>query len=88
MSFEIRAKKKALKFVSALPETHKKNIKKLLLILKEEPVSIKSADIAKLKGFENIYRIRIGKIRIVYEVKWKERIILIHRIGFRKDAYK
>ena len=88
MSFEIKAKKKALKFISALSETHKKNIKKLLLILKEESVPINSTDIAKLKGFENVYRIRIGKIRIVYEVKWKEKIILIHRISFRKDAYK
>jgi len=30
MSFEVKAKKKALKFISALPEAHKKNIKKLL----------------------------------------------------------
>ena len=61
MSFEIRAKKKVLKFLSTLPVSYKKNIKNLLSILKEEPVPIKSADIAKLKGFENIYRIRIGK---------------------------
>lgn len=88
MSFEIKAKKKALKFISTLPEEYKKNIKKLLLILKEEPVPVKSADVAKLKGFENVYRIRIGKIRLVYEVKWKEKNILIHRISYRKDAYK
>jgi len=37
---------------------------------------------------QNIYRIRIGKIRVVYEVKWKEKTLLIHRISFRKDAYK
>lgn len=77
-----------MKFLSTLPVSYKKNIKNLLSILKEEPVPIKSADIAKLKGFENIYRIRIGKIRVVYEVKWREKIILIHRISFRKGAYK
>ncbi|MCD6513096.1 MAG: type II toxin-antitoxin system RelE/ParE family toxin [Thermoplasmata archaeon] len=41
-----------------------------------------------MKGFDNIYRIRTGRIRIVYEIKWKEKIILIHRISYRKDAYK
>lgn len=88
MSFEIKAKKKALKLILNLSEAHKRKIKELLLILKEEPVPVKLADVAKLKGFENIYRIRIGKIRIIYEVGWKEKIILIHRISFRKDAYK
>lgn len=88
MRFEIRAKKKAVKFISTIPDDQKKRLKELFLTLKEEPVPVKSADVAKLRGFQNIYRIRIGKIRVVYEVKWKEKTLLIHRISFRKDAYK
>ncbi len=88
MSFKIKAKKRVITFVSKIPTKRKKRIENLLLLLKNEPVPVKSADVAKLKGFDNVYRIRIGKLRIVYEVKWKEKIILIHRISYRKDAYK
>ena len=88
MSFEIKAKKRVITFIAKISAKQKKKIEELLLLLKDEPVPVKSADVAKLKGFDNIYRIRIGKIRIVYEVKWKEKIILIHRISYRKDAYK
>ncbi len=88
MSFKIKAKRRAITFISKISEKQKKKIKELLFLLKDEPVPVKSSDVAKLKGFDNIYRIRIGKIRIVYEVKWKEKTILIHRISYRKDAYK
>ena len=41
------------------------------LITEEEPVPIKSLDVAKLKGEKNKYRIRKGNFRIVYEVIWE-----------------
>lgn len=86
MSFEIRIKKRALKFLSNL-KNEKENTERLFLLLKDNPVPAKSLDVSKLKGLKNTYRIRIGKIRIVYEVKWDERMILVHRISFRKDVY-
>ena len=48
----------------------------------------KKTDISKLRGYENIYRIRVGNLRIVYEVLWNERTILIHYIGPREKAYE
>ena len=42
----------------------------------------------KLKGYENTYRIRIGDYRIVYEVFWGRKRIVIHFIGRRKAAYR
>jgi len=85
MSFEIKIKKKAFEFLSVLKE--KGEIRKLLLLLKDNPVPVKSMDVSKLKGMKNVYRIRVGKIRIVYEVNWSEKLILIHRASFRKGAY-
>jgi len=38
-----------------------------------------------LAGF---YKIRIGSYRAIYEILKKERIIVIHLIGHRKDVYK
>ncbi len=44
-------------------------------------------DVSKLKGYDNIYRVRIGDLRLVYGVIWEERKILIHYLGPRGRAY-
>ena len=88
MTFEINIKAKSLKFISSLQKHDRTSIKEAMLVLKEDPVPIKFLDITKLKGEKNKYRIRRGKFRIVYEVIWEQKLILIHRIDFRGDAYK
>lgn len=42
----------------------------------------------KLKGVENIYRIRLGKYRIVYEVDKIHNVITIYYIRHRDDVYR
>ncbi|MHC4694163.1 MAG: type II toxin-antitoxin system RelE family toxin [Planctomycetota bacterium] len=42
----------------------------------------------KLKGQEDLYRIRSGDYRIIYMVKSKEVIILVLRIAHRRQVYK
>ncbi len=43
----------------------------------------KRYDVKKLKGYEDTYRVRIGRLRIVYEVNWKKKTIIIHFVGWR-----
>ena len=42
----------------------------------------------KLSGEENTFRIRQGNYRIIYEVLGKKLLILILKIGHRKDVYR
>lgn len=88
MIFEINVKEKSLKFISSLQKHDRERLKKAIFILKTDPIPIRYLDIAKLKGEKNKYRIRKGKFRIVYEVVWEQKLILIHRIDFRGDVYK
>jgi mRNA interferase RelE/StbE len=88
MTFEINIKEKSLEFISSLQKHDRERLKKAIFILKTDPIPIRSLDIAKLKGEKNKYRIRKGKFRIIYEVVWEQRLILIHRIDFRDDVYK
>ena len=88
MTFEINIKEKSLKFISSLQKQDRERLKKAIFILKTDPIPIRSLDIAKLKGEKNKYRIRKGKFRIVYEVVWEQKLILIHRIDFRGDVHK
>lgn len=74
--------------MTPLQKHDRERLKEAILVLKEDPVPIKSLDITKLKGEKNKYRIRKGKFRIVYEVMWEQKLILIHRVDFRGDVYE
>jgi len=75
---KIEAKKRVLKTLRDLDRDRKNRIKEALLILSNDPLPFKKLDVIKLKGYENTYRIRIGGLRIVYEVNWDEKKIIIH----------
>jgi mRNA interferase RelE/StbE len=44
--------------------------------------------VAKLQGDENLWRIRVGQYRIVYEIHDDRLIVLVVRVGDRKDIYR
>jgi len=76
--FEIRAmyemlfSRTALHFVRTLQESYKEKIKDALRNLKENPFSY---PYKKIKGKTNVYRIRVGKHRVLYKVNEKRRIV-------------
>ena len=89
LSFEVRASKKILKEIEGLDRKLKQRILDLLIKLKEQPVPIEEFDVVKLSASDNTYRIRIQKIRIIYDVYWKEKIVGLLKVERRKDrTYK
>ena len=42
----------------------------------------------KLRGPDNIYRVRVGKYRILYSIENKHLIIIILKVGHRRDVYR
>jgi mRNA interferase RelE/StbE len=42
----------------------------------------------KLRGDEPFYRIRVGDYRVVYQVVGKQLVIIVVKIGHRKDIYR
>lgn len=42
----------------------------------------------KLEGEEHLYRIRVGDYRIVYQIQDNKLIVLVVKIGERKEIYK
>lgn len=43
----------------------------------------------KMKGSEgNVYRLRVGEYRVIYEIKNDKLIIYVVRVGPRGDIYK
>jgi len=85
--YELKPSKDAIKFVEKLNVKLKGKLETLFKALKLNPLPFKEYDLKKLKGYKNYYRIRIGKIRIIYEIIELEQKIYIHFIGFREKAY-
>jgi len=84
--FEIHFSTKAKKELEKMKE-YKGKIAEILKVLMIDPVPAKLFDVKKLVGIKNAYRIRVGKLRIVYLILWKDKVILISRIGFRGKVY-
>lgn len=42
----------------------------------------------KLSGTEELYRIREGDFRIIYEIRDEVLLVLVVKVGHRKDVYK
>ncbi len=80
--------KKALKFLKSRNSYTKGIIAKKLELLKENPYTHPLLDIKKLKGVENVFRLRIGTFRIIYQVEEQELLILVISAGGRGDVYK
>lgn len=63
----------------------KENIRKHIEKLSTEPCPINAK---KLSGIDNLYRIRVGDYRVVYTINDSVLLILIVRIGDRKEIYR
>jgi mRNA interferase RelE/StbE len=68
-----------------LPQQVATQIVPILKALATEP---RPSGAKKLKGSEDVWRIRKGNYRILYEVKDKQLTVLILKIGDRKQVYK
>ena len=86
--FTLRVKRKQLRKIEGLPETTRAQVREALSVLKSDPVPVKGFDVRKLEGYDSVYRIRVGDIRLVYSVGWSEKTVSIHYIGSRKKAYR
>ena len=83
--FEIFLSNKSKKFYESLSQSDKSRIKEKLLLLAQDPFPF---GYKKLKGRENLFRIRVGGYRILYTVDIQKKTILIFRIGRRESVYQ
>jgi len=44
--------------------------------------------VEKLRGAENLWRVRVGDYRIIYTVRDEVVLVLVIRIGHRREVYR
>ena len=77
---------RAIKFLKKSPQNLRPRIILKIKLLSENPLR-SDLNIKKLSGTKRSYRLRIGNIRVIYELKMEEKIVYIHEIGFRGSVY-
>jgi mRNA interferase RelE/StbE len=85
MPYTVKIEKSALKALKKIPRNYVTAIWEEIVELENNP---RPDGCKKLKGNFNLYRIRSGKYRIIYEIQDKVLTVLVVRIGDRKDVYR
>ena len=85
MAYRIEFKPSAGKELSGLPKNIQKRIAAKIDALADNP---RPREVEKLEGSEHRYRIRVGDYRIIYEVRDEVLLILVVRIGHRREVYR
>ena len=42
----------------------------------------------KLTGSEDVFRIRVGDYRVLYSVEQRRLIVIVFKVGHRRDVYR
>jgi len=85
--YELHFLSSAKKEFTKLDTVAQKIIKEKLLILTTNPDTLKN-NIKALKGeYKGKFRLRINQYRVVFQVKDDELIIIVIRVGHRKEVY-
>ena len=85
MKYDLIIKPAAEKSLDKVPLPFRRRILDAMKKLRNEP---RPAGVVKLAGDENLWRIRVGNYRIVYEIYDDRLIILVLRVAHRKDVYR
>ena len=86
-AYHIEFKKSAQKEFEKLPSKIQGKIVDALAVLAVNPFS-ELLRVKKLKGAESLYRFHIRDYRILYEVQTAMVLIVVIKIGHRKDVYR
>ncbi len=85
MAYSVLLAPPAERQLRSFPSVVQKRLVKRLKTLQNDP---RPAGIKKLAGADGLYRIREGDYRIIYMIQDKELVVLILKIGDRKEVYR
>ncbi|HLE72167.1 MAG TPA: type II toxin-antitoxin system RelE/ParE family toxin [Vicinamibacteria bacterium] len=83
--YKIEISRTAEKQLKKLSKDDQKRVVAVILDLAENPLPKGSR---KLAGYEDVYRIRVGHFRILYSCAARTLIVIVLKIGRRKDVYR
>ena len=84
--YSVVFEKQAKEFLDSIPSDLKNKVIQKINALAVDPYA-KNNNVKKLRGREG-YRLRVGNVRVIYDIADDVLMIYVLLAGFRKDIYK
>jgi mRNA interferase RelE/StbE len=85
VSYTVEFSRKAERQFKDLPKSIQVKLAPKINALADDP---RPRGAKKLEGEDELYRIRVGDYRVIYQVQDKALIVLVVKIGDRKEVYR
>jgi len=85
MGYKIEVTRAARRVLESLPRDVLKRVDAKIQALAEDP---RSQDAKMLRGSKGLLRVRVGDYRIIYQVEEDRLVVLVVRIGHRREVYR
>ncbi|WP_419942177.1 type II toxin-antitoxin system RelE family toxin [Candidatus Palauibacter sp.] len=83
--YDVEISRTAEKQLRTLPRADQERVARRMSALADDPFS---PGTRKLTGYEDVFRVRVGRYRILYSVAEAALIIIILKVGHRRDVYR
>lgn len=83
--YQVKVAVEAARFIRKQDKRIQRQIINNIRELTQNP---RPAGCKKLQGYKELYRIRSGNYRIVYNIKEKTLLVFVVRVAHRKDIYR
>jgi mRNA interferase RelE/StbE len=87
VKYAFRWRERAVRQLRTIPPQAALGILRALTPLGDDPRR-EDANIEKLTGYADRYRLRVGDYRVIYEIIDGELVILIVGVGHRREIYR
>lgn len=85
MTYNIELSRCAYKSLKDIPQSDVRKIRDKIEKLKNDPLPHGSE---KPEGYDDLYRIRSGDYRVIYQIVRRKLLILVVKIGHRREIYR
>ena len=83
--YSIEISRTAERQLNKLNRDDQRRVVRAILALADDP---RPQGSRKLTGYDDVFRIRVGRYRVLYSISGKKLVVIILKIGHRKDVYQ
>ncbi|MBY0275467.1 type II toxin-antitoxin system RelE/ParE family toxin [Candidatus Binatia bacterium] len=84
-SYRVEVSATAERQIRKLPHADQVRVVSVIQTLATEP---RPSGCRKLSGYDDVFRVRVGRYRVLYSVEGRRLIIIVLKVGDRKDVYR
>lgn len=87
--YRVVAHRRVTRFLNGLDdEGQRQALIEAMESLEGYPVSLRKMDVAVIRGADKVFRVRVGRYRIIFAVDKEESTVYVTHLDTRKKVYK